>query len=643
MRNARIRTALSAAWLACLLPRPCAAQAGANAVASARDAFGFRSGDDMIGVYDETFVRGFSPETSGNYRFNGAYFVRNSGTSHFFVDSATVRVGFNVLAEPLPSASGLIDYRLRDPVPGERSNLTLGADAYGQYFSDLHYKGAADDGSASISLGLSRIHKVRDAQGGKAGGSWLGAGSARWTRGAWLGRLFFGEYEYERPAQFKIRAQGSEPPAELTREKPVVPQWATDRGQRRIAGSQIEWSASPSAGLRQTLVWSQEDPSRTYSQIMRVGEDRWEGVLLGMPEQQSQSVSTEIDAFHRRGTMRIDYLLRARRSSADYGGGVARAIAASGYGEPATDNAWFEASDDTPQDHSEVRQIGTGFAVGSDITKTFSTYAGIMRSRYAKSVDPAFDPPRKRTVWETLGNAGATWQPTARVWLFAAAVKALEEAGVAPASATNRNEILDAIVVRQREFGAKAALREGWNLLGSVFEIEKPYAGIDPANSAFREIGTVRHRGLEASLSGLVTPSTKLVLGGVLLRARVASAMPDGAPARPVGVPNRRAIIGVDHAIAALPGLSTDFQLIHQGRRAAALAINPGGNQLDLPSYTTLNLGLRYRRELDDAVLTLRWQVLNATDEYHWDPAGGETLTYSAPRRTRILLTYEFQ
>ena len=52
------------------------AQADANATRAAGDAFGFRSGDDSVGIYDETSVRGFNLEAAGNYRVNDSYFVR---------------------------------------------------------------------------------------------------------------------------------------------------------------------------------------------------------------------------------------------------------------------------------------------------------------------------------------------------------------------------------------------------------------------------------------------------------------------------------------------------------------------------------------------------------------------------------------
>ncbi|HEY6917541.1 MAG TPA: hypothetical protein VI381_07865, partial [Allosphingosinicella sp.] len=52
-------------------------QAGAERAAdSASDAFGVRIGVERIGLYTETEVRGLSLQVSGNYRLDGAYFVR---------------------------------------------------------------------------------------------------------------------------------------------------------------------------------------------------------------------------------------------------------------------------------------------------------------------------------------------------------------------------------------------------------------------------------------------------------------------------------------------------------------------------------------------------------------------------------------
>lgn len=88
---------LRVSGLVALVPGVANAQATSNAITSANDAFGFRRGDEAVGIYDETSARGFNLESAGNYRIHGTYFVKNSGVSSFFLESTAVRIGFNTL------------------------------------------------------------------------------------------------------------------------------------------------------------------------------------------------------------------------------------------------------------------------------------------------------------------------------------------------------------------------------------------------------------------------------------------------------------------------------------------------------------------------------------------------------------------
>lgn len=152
-----------------LLPGTALAQADANPVKSASDAFGHKRGDEAIGLYDERSVRGFSLEAAGNYRLNGTYFVKNSGVSNIFIDSSTVRIGYNTIETLLPGPSGVVDYRLRDPSPGEKHLVTATYDVYGQPVAEINFRGGAPSGSSSYSIGIARNFDLRNAQGGRDG------------------------------------------------------------------------------------------------------------------------------------------------------------------------------------------------------------------------------------------------------------------------------------------------------------------------------------------------------------------------------------------------------------------------------------------------------------------------------------------
>ena len=52
------------------------ARAQDNAIGGADDAFGSRIGQESIGLYSESLVRGFDLQQAGNYRIGDTYFVR---------------------------------------------------------------------------------------------------------------------------------------------------------------------------------------------------------------------------------------------------------------------------------------------------------------------------------------------------------------------------------------------------------------------------------------------------------------------------------------------------------------------------------------------------------------------------------------
>jgi iron complex outermembrane receptor protein len=228
--------------------------------------------------------------------------------------------------------------------------------------------------------------------------------------------------------------------------------------------------------------------------------------------------------------------------------------------------------------------------------------------------------------------------------LYSSYARGLEEAGVAPGTASNRNEILDAILVTQRELGLRWIPKGGPTVILAGFDTRKPYAGIDPSTNRYRFLGNVTHRGVEASVSGNIGPGVRIVLGGVWLdpTLRIEGEQADGPVLRPVAVPRLRAVAGIDVAVPWLDGVNLDAALTHAGRRAVRSSPRPDGSQLEVRALTTLDLGARYAFTLGGQEFVLRAQILNVANSYAWDVNVSETLAYNEPRRARLLLTVRF-
>lgn len=635
---------------AALVPAAALAQADANAVRSAGDAFGYRRGDEAVGIYDERSVRGFSLEAAGNYRLNGTYFVKNSGISNFFIESSTVRIGYNTLGLGLPGPSGVVDYRLRDPAPGERSLATLSLEAYGQPIAELNLRHRSRTGDRGYSIGASRNFDVRNYQGGKGGEDLLLAGIGRLSTGAVTSQLFAGEYQYRRRGEFRVVPTGGMLPPEIARGRYLGQDWAFDEGQRRIAGLLVDAEVGDGLGVGTTLAFGQEDPSHAFLQFL--GDVRPDGSaradLVAIPQQRSTALSGEARAHAERrlGLVenRLDATVRLRRSTARFGGARTIGLGRVRFGEAPAPIAEPELDEARADQRTLVDQWGIGLSYRGEIAGRVRANAGVLKTDYAKELRAAGSPDRRNSSAPWLYNAGLALNLTPDLEVYGGYARGLEEAGVAPTTAANRNEILDAIVVTQRELGLRWVAASGLNVALAGFDTRKPYAGLDQTTNRFRFLGDVRHRGVEASISGRVASGVQLVIGGVWLDPELEIALDDDMSRvlRPVAVPRLRSIASLDAQLPWLAGVNVDAAVTHVGRRAARSMPDVGGDQLRVPSLTTLNIGARYSFAVNGHDLVLRAQLLNVTNRYEWDVNASETLAYNEPRRARLLLTTRF-
>jgi len=639
--------AQAALLIALNLPTTALAQANANATTGASDAFGFKSGEDSVGIYDESSVRGFSLEAAGNYRFEGSYFVKNAGVSNFFLESTTVRIGYNTLNTILPGPSGVVDFKLRDPARGEPSYINLTLDAYAQPQAEFLLKHRSKDDSKSLAFGVSRVFDVRDQQGGEGGKSLLIAGTGRLSSSLGTLRIFGGEYRYERPGQFRIQVQGAELPPEIERTTFLGQRWAMEQGQRRIAGVLADTNGKGDFGAGATLVFAQEDPTRGFLQLFgnAAGDGSVRSIIVASPSQRSTAWSGELRGHYQRQdgdfAQRIDLTVRGRRQRAHFGVSTIVDLGRVEFGEagPAIDEPEFPH--ETAQSREKVDQWGLGATYRASVGDLVRINLGLLRTDYEKSFTNSENVQRTTKSKPLLYNVSAAWRPFEPVELYGSYIKGLEEAGVAPASAANRFEVLDPITVTQRELGIRLFFLEGLTAVIAGFDTRKPYLGLEGNTNVYRQLGHVRHRGLEASVSGRPAKGVSLVAGGFVMDPSLSGpAVEQGLiGSRPVGVPKWRGIASVDYALPGTKGLSLDSALTLIGNRVARSASLPDGSQLKTGTSVSANLGARYSFRIGETILVARAQVLNVFNQFGWEPTSAESLNYTAPRRFKLVLT----
>lgn len=213
--------------------------------------------------------------------------------------------------------------------------------------------------------------------------------------------------------------------------------------------------------------------------------------------------------------------VRARQLDSRYGSGApVRDLGPRRLGEPVPvpEPASFTFGEQT---QDRVRQTTFGIAYEGRWRNVGELSVGVQRTHYRKTVDlpgAASNAERRDQPW--LFNVAAAGFLSDRIALYAGYTRGLEESGIAPINAANRNEALPAIRTSQADAGVRWTLNKRMKLVAGVFDVRKPYFNTDEAN-AFAILGDVRHRGAEISLAGNPIDSVSLIAGAVLMRPRV--------------------------------------------------------------------------------------------------------------------------
>jgi len=236
---------------------------------------------------------------------------------------------------------------------------------------------------------------------------------------------------------------------------------------------------------------------------------------------------------------------------------------------------------------------------------------------------------------------GIVYKPWESVSLYANHTEALQPGSNAPKDAANAFESVGIMHSKQNEVGVKVDYgRVGGTL--ALFEIKKPSAFMDATTKRYGLDGEQRNRGVELNVFG--EPVLGLRLNGSTTwldpeMTKTKDGINDGNDA--IGVSKFYMALGAEYDIKAVDGLTATARVNHTGSQYANAA-----NTKKLDSYTTLDLGMRYRMRLNQAQNEMVWRVGvdNVTDEKYW--SGVEDLgTYvfvGEPRTLKVSMSYDF-
>ncbi len=635
---------VSAAVAALLLPAGLHAQGvDGNATASASDAFGQSVGNERIGIYTATEVRGFSPVDAGNTRIEGLYFAPIETPPNRLVLGSRVRVGLTAQGYPFPAPTGIVDYDLTAAEPGELVTVSLERGQYGSLVASLDARlGVAD---ALTAYGGGSIRRQNRHEGGDFKSHIL-TGGLTWRPGGEASVTGFWGYTrtYDDEAAPAVFPGGDFLPPKIERREMIGQSWSLRDSSQTVAGALLhvplgDWRidaglfrAGREVDLNFTDLFANTRPDGTTpNRVMVIDADNRDVLRSG---------EVRVSRLFGNGALahRLTASLRGKRGERVFGGAQRVSLGPSSllFQDEKPRPAFAFGADD--EDSVAQTTLGLAYAVTSP--SRFAVDLGLSVSTYRKTVAfAAAAAPATTRDHPVTASLTANFTPAERLTVYGGYVRGFEEVPVAPANAANRGEAPPAIMTDQADLGIRYAVIPGMTLVAGVFSITKPYFNVDD-DGLYRELGSSRNRGAEFSLSGSPLAGLTVVAGTVLLDAGVRGELVDGGiiGPRPVGSVRRRSSLNVDWRLqSGTSPLSFDASLESLSGRVAN-----AGNGLVVPPSEVFDIGLRYRFAIAHSRALLRLQVANLFNDYSWRVSGNGALLYTHSRRVLAEVRVDF-
>ncbi|VDY62643.1 TonB-dependent receptor [Shimwellia blattae] len=239
---------------------------------------------------------------------------------------------------------------------------------------------------------------------------------------------------------------------------------------------------------------------------------------------------------------------------------------------------------------------------------------------------------------------GIVYKPWESVSLYANHTEALQPGGTGALGTVNYGQSLGIVHSKQNEVGVKLDFgRVGGSV--ALFEIKKPSVLTTTSNNlSYSKLdGEQRNRGLELNAFGEPVLGLRLNGGATWMDpelTKTQDGINNGNDA--IGVPRFTAVFGAEYDIAQVPGLTATGRVNHTGSQYADSA-----NTKKLSAYTTLDLGMRYRMQLneDKNEMVVRVGLDNVTNKKYWsgvDSTSGIYLFQGQGRTLKASLSYDF-
>ncbi len=231
---------------------------------------------------------------------------------------------------------------------------------------------------------------------------------------------------------------------------------------------------------------------------------------------------------------------------------------------------------------------------------------------------------------------GVVVKPWRNVSIYANYIEGLSKGDIAPSVASNAGQVFAPYKTKQQEIGVKADFGRVTATL-AAFRITRPSGQL--SGTVYAVDSEQRNQGLELVVSGEPVRGVRVLAGVTLLDATLTktnSAATRGN--RPVGVPDVMANAGLEWDVLPASGLTLTGGVNYTGQEYVNQA-----NTQSVPSWTTVDLGARYRARLYGKETVFRAGVANVFDRKYWSGvASYGTISLGSPRTFLLSASTDF-
>lgn len=307
-------------------------------------------------------------------------------------------------------------------------------------------------------------------------------------------------------------------------------------------------------------------------------------------------------------------------------------------------NTFFGGDPDDPRPTSRIRTQGVlladtlGFLDDKVLLTVGARHQKVVVRNYAYGT-AVEDTDARFTQSRWTPGYGLVVKPWEAVSLYANHIEALQPGDTAPNNTKNAGQVTGISLSKQNEVGIKLdSGRIGGSL--SLFEIKKPTGITNQQTEVFGLYGEQRNRGVELNVFGEPVYGVRLNGSATWLDPRMSkteNGTYNGKNA--IGVANFYSVLSAEYDIKPVEGLTALARVTHSGSQYVNEA-----NTKKLDSYTTLDLGLRYRMEVQQNELTWRLGVENVANKKYWSgvESNGTYIYQGNPRQLKLSMAYDF-